>query len=94
MEETQKETQKQKIIDYLKTHKDITSMEAYDKLKITQFATRVKELEKRGWIFNKEWDYAINKKGEKKRFKRYSIDRVDNLNKMISENMEHIPTLD
>ena len=69
--------QAEKIIEYLKNHKDITSFEAYDKLKITQFGARIEELEKQGYCFKKVWDYNINLAGEKKKFKRYSLERVN-----------------
>lgn len=65
--------QHQKIIDYLEKNKDITSFTAYTILHITQFATRIKELEKQGYVFNKIWDYNINKDGKKSTFKRYSL---------------------
>ena len=74
MENEQRRSQQNKILDYLMTHKDLTSFEAYTKLGITQFATRIKELEKKGYNFKKVWDYVINQKGEKKRFKRYSLE--------------------
>ena len=82
-----KRNQHQKIIEYLETHPNLTSYEAYTKLGITQFATRIGELEEKGWSFKKEWDYNINLKGEKKRFKRYSLEE------MIEENMNHIPNI-
>lgn len=62
-----------KIIAYLEKNDNLTSFDAYTLLGITQFATRIKELEKLGYEFNKIWDYNINKAGEKKRFKRYSL---------------------
>ena len=40
--------QHQKIIDYLNKHEYLTSLTAYQVLYITQFATRIKELEKMG----------------------------------------------
>ena len=66
-------TQHEKIIDYLRKNDYITSLEATQKLYITQFATRIKELEEMGYVFDKVWDYNINKNGEKKRFKRYYL---------------------
>ena len=74
MEKEQKRNQQNKILDCLRTDKYLTSFEAYTKLGITQFATRIKELEQKGYCFKKEWDYSINQKGEKKRFKRYSLE--------------------
>lgn len=69
--------QRMKIIEYLEKNENITSFEAYQILKITQFATRIKELEKQGYCFNKVWDYNINLAGEKKRFKRYSLEKIN-----------------
>ena len=57
MEKEQRRNQQNKILDCLRTDKYLTSFEAYKKLGITQFATRIKELEQKGYCFKKEWDY-------------------------------------
>lgn len=46
--------QHQKIIDYLNKNEYLTSLTAYQVLYITQFATRIKELEKRDMCLIKD----------------------------------------
>lgn len=66
-----KDTQKQKIIKYMKQKGSITSWEAYQELGITQFATRVKELKEEGYYFDSKWEKRKNKEEKLTRFKRY-----------------------
>ena len=49
----QKQTQCKKIVDYIRENGHITSLEAYEKLKITQLGARITDLESRGFEFNK-----------------------------------------
>lgn len=69
-------TQKEKIINYMKEYGFLTSYEAYTELGITQFATRISELEDRGYKFKKEWTSRKNQNGETKDFKRYYLENV------------------
>ena len=46
-------TQCKRIIDYIRANGHITSLEAYEKLKITQFGARITDLESRGFEFNR-----------------------------------------
>lgn len=46
-------TQCKRIIDYIRANGHITSLEAYEKLKITQLGSRITDLESRGFVFNK-----------------------------------------
>lgn len=70
----QTETQCKRIIDYIRANGHITSLEAYEKLKITQLCARISDLESRGFVFNKPRfkvgscknpvaHYSINKSG-------------------------------
>lgn len=52
----------------------LTSYEAYTELGITQFATRISELEDRGYKFKKEWTSRKNQNGETKYFKKYYLE--------------------
>lgn len=45
-------TQCKRIIDYIRENGHITSLEAYEKLKITQLGARITDLESRGFEFN------------------------------------------
>nr|DAY01662.1 MAG TPA: helix-turn-helix domain protein [Caudoviricetes sp.] len=49
----QKQTQCKKIVDYIRENGHITSLEAYEKLKITQLGARITDLESRGFEFNR-----------------------------------------
>lgn len=49
----QKQTQCKKIVEYIRANGHITSLEAYEKLKITQLAARITDLESRGFVFAK-----------------------------------------
>ncbi len=43
-----RETQHQKIYNYMKQHGSITPMECFDKLQITKLATRIGEMRRNG----------------------------------------------
>lgn len=47
------ETQCKRIIEYIRKNGHITSYEAYAKLRVTQLAARITDLESRGFEFNK-----------------------------------------
>lgn len=49
----QKQTQCKKIVAYIRLNGHITSYEAYAKLRVTQLAARITDLESRGFEFNK-----------------------------------------
>lgn len=48
-----KKTQCKQIVDHIRKKGYITSLEAYQNLKITQLAARITDLESRGFVFNK-----------------------------------------
>lgn len=79
-------TQRQRIIEYIRTFGSITSWEAYSDLGITQFATRVKELKEDGYEFRTEWESRKNRYGETVSFKRYMLAE----DKLIQDNENHI----
>ena len=49
----QKQTQCKQIVEYIRANGHITSLEAYEKLKITQLCARISDLGSRGFVFNK-----------------------------------------
>ncbi|ENX8865272.1 hypothetical protein DIP40_11050 [Neisseria gonorrhoeae] len=49
----QKQTQCKQIVDYICNKGCITSLEAYQNLKVTQLAARITDLEGRGFVFAK-----------------------------------------
>ena len=80
-------TQKERIIKYLNDFGSITALEAMRDLGIQQLGARIDGLQKDGYKFKKEWQQAKNRYDENVKFKKYSLD------KMIEENMEHIPNI-
>lgn len=48
-----KQTQCKRIVDYIREKGCITSLEAYQKLKVTQLAARITDLESAGFVFTK-----------------------------------------
>ncbi|MCS0621082.1 helix-turn-helix domain-containing protein, partial [Neisseria gonorrhoeae] len=49
----QKQTQCKQIVDYIRNKGCITSLEAYQNLKVTRLAARITDLEGRGFVFAK-----------------------------------------
>ena len=68
-----KETQRDKILNYMKAYGSITSWEAYEDLGITQLAARIFELKKLGYIFGKETVKRLNRYGQPVSFDKYTL---------------------
>ena len=83
-------TQCERIIKYINDFGSITSFEAYTDLGITQLGARLHELQKRGRSFKRKQEKGKNRYGEPVHYTRYSFIDQD---KMIQENLEHIPSL-
>ena len=66
-------TQRQQIVRYLRDKGSISAYEAFRDLFISQFWTRIYELEKRGWVFSRELVKYTNQYGISKNFKRVKI---------------------
>ena len=82
-----KTTQKNRIINYIREYGSISSLEAYEKLGVTQLGARINQLMKDGYKFKTEWETGKNRYGEKVNFKRYYLTDI------IAENMNHIPII-
>ena len=61
------------IINYLKSHKDITPMDAFRELGITKLSTRIGELKERGYNILDAWVDDVNRFGVETRYKRYIL---------------------
>ena len=48
-----KQSQCKRIVEYIREKGHITSLEAYQKLKVTQLAARITDLESAGFVFAK-----------------------------------------
>lgn len=81
-------TQKDRILQYIREFKSISSWEAYADLGITQLGARIDQLKKEGYEFRSEWESSTNRYGDKVDYKRYYLEKD-----MIAENMSHIPRI-
>lgn len=61
------------IIDYLKKNDSISTYEAFIHLHITKLPTRIGELEKLGYDFEKTWETKKKDDGTIVNFKRYRL---------------------
>lgn len=71
-----KTNQRELILKYIADVGSITSFQAYQDLGVTQLATRIKELEERGYVFKKEIQRATNRYGKPIHFVKYTIERA------------------
>lgn len=68
-----KQTQKDRILDYMDEFGSISALEAFRDLGVSQLSARLVELEKRGYRFNKKQESSTNRYGERVYYTRYSI---------------------
>lgn len=66
-------TQNQRIIEYMKQHSGITSMEASSHLGVTRLAARISEIKSSGVKVLDDFEECYNRFGEKVKFKRYRL---------------------
>lgn len=66
-------TQRDRVIQYINDFGSITSYQAFTDLGVTQLATRIFELKKRGYVFTKERIDTENRYGDKTHYDRYSL---------------------
>ena len=66
-------TQRQRVVDYMKSHGSITRLQSCTELFIFELASRIVELERRGWVFDKSRTSVKNCYGETKNFTVYRI---------------------
>ena len=71
-----KQTQTQKILQYLEKFGSISSYEAFVELGITHLAARLRNLEDDGYVFNRETIKGKNRLGEDVRYIKYSLKEV------------------
>ena len=68
-----KATQNTKVLNYMREHGSITSLEAFTDLSITRLSGRIYDLKQDGHIIKSEMEEHVNKAGEKTRYARYSL---------------------
>lgn len=64
---------KLRIIDYMKLHKGITSMDAFTDLGITRLSARIKELRELGYNISTIMVDGVNRYGEPVRYGLYRL---------------------
>ena len=67
-------TQTEKIVEYINRYGSITTMEAFTELDITRLSSRVFDLRQQGVPVVGTVETRTNKLGEKKHYKRYTIE--------------------
>lgn len=66
--------QKQRILDYIKDFKSISTREAFIDLGIARLGARIFELKQEGYKFREEWESTKNRYGEKTEYKRFYLE--------------------
>ena len=66
-------TQTQKILQHLRDHGSITSMEAYERFGCTRLSARIKDLRDEGHSIASDWETAKNRDGVTISFARYRL---------------------
>ena len=66
-------TQRERVVQFMRENGSITRLDSCTKLFIFELASRIGELERRGWIFDKSRESVKNTYGETKNFTRYRI---------------------
>ena len=69
-------TQNERVIDYITRFGSITSREAFTDLGVTRLASRICDLTKMGYQFDKVFESAPNRYGDPTSFVRYSFRKV------------------
>ena len=79
-----KETQEQRVINYIRQFGSITTKDAFNDLGITRLSAKIFNLKKQGYEIKDNFEQGKNRYGEITNFKRYYL--AD----MIAENIQHI----
>lgn len=66
-------TQNDKILNHLRDHGGITSMEAYEIYGCTRLSARIKDLRDAGFVFKATRETGRNRDGEKVSYARYQL---------------------
>jgi hypothetical protein len=72
---TQKETQAQRVLDYIDEFGSITQLEALRDLGVMRLASRISDLKKQGYTIKSDRETVKNRFGENCNIKRYSLAR-------------------
>ena len=72
-----KQTQCQKVLEYLKRFGSITSMEAFNELSCTRLASRIHDLRDSGYAITGRMETRKNKFGDAVSYKRYFMNQEE-----------------
>ena len=68
-----KPSQNERILDYMRKHGSITTLEAMNKLAVARLASRICDLKRLGYPIHSTMVDVVNRYGEKCRVKRYRL---------------------
>lgn len=68
-----KTSQNNQVIQYMRDHGSITSMEAFNDLSITRLSARILDIKRSGHVVKTVMEENVNKFGQKTRYARYSL---------------------
>lgn len=71
-----KQTQNQRVVDYINRFGSITTLEAFNDLGVTRLASRICDLTKQGYEFDKQFESAKNRYGDSVSYVRYKFRKV------------------
>ena len=66
--------QERRVLDYMKANGSITQKQSTDDLGVSRLASRVSSLRKSGYPIVKEWEYGVNRWGDKVHWARYRLE--------------------
>ena len=71
-----KKSQCERIIDYINEFGSITTREAFNDLGCTRLASRIHDLKRKGYEFNKQYETGKNRYGDAVSYIRYSLKKA------------------
>ena len=69
-----KQSQCQRIVEYIRKFRSITSAQAMDDLGCFRLASRIHDLKRMGYPIHGFWVRGMNRFGEKTKYKMYTLD--------------------
>lgn len=67
-------TQRERVLEYIRKHGSISSMEAFHELGVTRLASRISDLSrKEGYVFRRKYEKKKNRFGQPVHYMRYSL---------------------
>lgn len=70
-------TQCERILQHLREHGSITSLEAQDRYGCAYLPARISDLKKQGNVISETWETSKNRYGESTTYKRYRLGGIE-----------------